>query len=517
MKKIHPFIIIPACAVVLLTGGVALFSQTVKDIMMNKRGVELGESNRLDEAIREFDKAIDLRDKATAKVYHNKGFALEQKDDLQGAIKNYEEAWKRNPRQIVTGERLGFSYYRIEDYDRAVLMGEAVLRIDPQNKEIPRWLPDAYRKRVEKRQDALKDEQRRKDDEIMRKLDEKDREKAEQMREKEKDWVFYFALDGMFRSGLFYGHKSHMMGLYNTSPHGFRVLTDRGLVVDVPVSLTMKIKPVPVFEIDLKAEKPWLGGQMPNFIVQAESVEFLFHIKTVTFGAGFMVNHYDSNAAFYRRYKLWDPKVGIIGGYRKDDVDLKLTWYPRMLWMDPSSSTGKTLDTGRLRIDYEWRVKSFIKIYALIDARDYYVFCHSLDWRVFYASLWQHSENVADYWGVYDIGLGVSFIDLVYRADDIKFNLSFDWTERFYLRSLEKEAPYTLAPNGQGWFGLDLRKWSKGKPFSGFHGISQVLGLRFDEQLSKNFFMYQKIILELADQNAEHHEFNFLAGMGFKI
>ena len=121
MKKQSIFIAM-ACLMLVIAGGALLVTWAeTTDIKQNTRGVELGETNRLDEAIQEFDKAIEFRDKAAAKVYHNKGFALEQKGDLPGAIKNYEEAWKRNPRQILTGERLGYSYYMSADYERATV------------------------------------------------------------------------------------------------------------------------------------------------------------------------------------------------------------------------------------------------------------------------------------------------------------------------------------------------------------------------------------------------------------
>lgn len=502
---------------VLLTAGAAIFSQTKNDIMLNRRGVELGEANRLDEAIKEFDKVIEARDHAAARAYHNKGYALEKKGELADAIKHYEEAWKRNPGQIVTGQRLGFGYYTTGDYERAVDVGEAVLKLDPEDKEVPRWLSDAYKKRMEKRQEELLAEEQRKLDEERRKAEELDRKKLEMKKERDKSQFFEMAIDAMLRTGLYYGKRQRSNGLYYTTNRKFRVITEKGLIVDIPETIYMKFTPIPLISIELMAEKPWLGGGMPNFIEQSEKLELTFNFKRFVIGTGAWFNHYDGDAAFYRRYKLFDAKVGFIVGYKKKKVEARFTWYPRMLIMDPRSSTGKTLDTGSFRIDYAYQMKSFIKIYALIYARDYYVFCHSFDWRVFYASYYHYSRHIASYWGVYDLGLGINLSDLIYRADDTKFSVSIEWLQRFYLRDLENINPYTLAPNGQGWFGLNLKKFTKGAPFSGFHAISQVIGLRFDEQITKHFFMYQKAILELGDQNAQRHEFNLQIGMGVKI
>lgn len=483
-------------ALVIGAGSAALFSQENINDIMNNAGVRLGEQNRLDEAIEQFDKAIDFREKAAAKAYHNKGYALEKKGDLKEAIRYYEAAWKWNPKQVPTGERLGYGQYKTENFDRAIEVGEAVMRLDPRNTQVPVWLADAYRRRGDKKKGA---------------------DTAAPAAEKPR--VFYLSIDAMARMGLYYGAKSHYGGLYHTNLHGFRYVPDPGLVTSIPYTIFISITPVPLIQIDLTVENPWLGGVTPpGLVVQTEKAEFLFNIKNFTLGAGAMVNHYDDGVAFYKRYKLTDVKVGFIFGYRKDDIEAKITWYPRMLVMDPRSSTGKTFDVGSLRIDYAYQAFPDIKLYGLFHFRDYYVFCHSFDWRVFYASYYRYSEDIASYWGVYDMGLGLTFNNLARHADGTElFSLSVEWLERFYLRDLNNDAPYTLAPNGQGWFGLNLKKFTKGRPFSGFWALSQVLSLRLDEQLTRNFFMYQKIIAELADQDSEHHEFNLQIGMGFKI
>jgi tetratricopeptide (TPR) repeat protein len=486
MKKCKT-VIITACAMIMSAAGTIVFSQeTIDDIIINNRGVKYGESNRLDEAIQEFDRAIEMRNKGSAKAYHNKGYALEKKGNLPEAIKNYEEAWTRNPKQIVTGERLGHAYYQTKDYDRAVTVGEAVMKLDPKNKNVPPWLEDAYKKRGGVAETPP---------------------------------VFLLSLEAMGRMGQFYGTKSHYYGLYYTSPHGLRYVPDDGLIVSVPYTIFMQIAPVPLFQMNFTVENPWLGALNPGGLaVQQEKGEFVFNIKNVSFGAGLMVTHYNSRAAFYRRYNLTDYKVGFIFGYKKDKVEGKITWYPRMLIMDPRSSTGKTLDVGSLRLDYSYEVFPAVRLHVLFNFRDYYVFCHSLDWRVFYATFYRKCQDLASYWGLYDMGFGLTFHDLVKRADGAElFSVTFEWLERFYLRDLNHTNPYTLAPNGQGWFGLNLGKFAKGKPFSGFSALSQVLSLRFDEKFTRNFFMYQKLIAELADQNSEHHEFNLQLGMGIKF
>jgi len=532
--KMNKLMTAAVCIALVFEAGSRIFSQVGKDI--NKQGVELGEKNRLDEAIRQFDKVIELRDNEAARVYHNKAYALEKKGRLREAIKYYEEALKRNPKQVLSGQRLGFAYYQTLEFEKAVAVGEAVLKLEPGNKEVPRWLPDAKMKLAEKRREELLAEQNRKK-EAQKKAPVTEEKKPERKEEKEHRQIFYSSIDAMLRTGLFYGKHYHMGDLYYTTPHGYRALSDDGLIVNTPYTIFFNVTPLPLLELNVTIENPFLGGLSPSgLVVQTEILESVFHIKKATIGAGFMFNHYNSNSAFYRKYMLWDYKAGIIAGYQENGVDVKFTWYPRVLIMDPATSTGKSLDVGMLKMDWSYQLSSNLKLYGMIHTRDYYVYNHSKDIYVamyfardfyiwaqpkdlsaLYAYYLTKSEHVSDYWGVYDLGIGVTLHNLLNRTDEIQLSASIEWIERFYLRNLMNKNPYTLAPNGQGWFGLNLGKFTKGKPFSGFHALSQVIGVRFEEQLTKNFFMYQKIILELADQNAEHHEFNLQIGTGVKF
>lgn len=115
----------------------------------NRLGVELGKKKKYDEAVKEFNRAIKVYDKDSAMTYHNKGWAHELQGNTAEAIKNYKEALHRNERQVVTGEKLGFLYYKSGDYINAVKVGEHVLRIDPNNKIVPKWLTDAYSKKLQ--------------------------------------------------------------------------------------------------------------------------------------------------------------------------------------------------------------------------------------------------------------------------------------------------------------------------------------------------------------------------------
>ncbi len=138
---------ITVCTTLLLCAAVATASDNAK--RYNRQGVELGKQKKYNEAIKEFDRAIKKYDKNSAMTYHNRAWAFELQGNTTAAIKNYEEALRRNPVQVVTGEKLGFLYYKSGNYIAAVRVGEHVLKVDPNNKAVPKWLTDAYKKKLE--------------------------------------------------------------------------------------------------------------------------------------------------------------------------------------------------------------------------------------------------------------------------------------------------------------------------------------------------------------------------------
>jgi tetratricopeptide (TPR) repeat protein len=116
---------------------------------INREGALMGEKKQYKEAIEQFDRAIEIYDKESARAYYNRGWAYELNGNIDKAIPDYEEALRRNPYQVISGEKLGYIYYKKGDYENAIRVGEIVLKYDPENEEVPKWLPDAYVKRMQ--------------------------------------------------------------------------------------------------------------------------------------------------------------------------------------------------------------------------------------------------------------------------------------------------------------------------------------------------------------------------------
>lgn len=458
-----------------------------EEAVINKQGIELGEKKQFDKAIKQFDKAIQKVDNAASRLYHNKAWSQQGKGDIENAMKNYEEALRRNPRQIPSGENLGYLYYQAKDYDNAVRIGEQVLQYDPDNREVKKWLPDAYLKRLEQRR-LLEQEQRNKEleEERQRQLA---RLKEELDKQKKETRLILVTLDFMIRTGYYFNDKR------------YKVEADIGALGNIPETIYISFTPTPSWEIDLTAENPFLGALTPTgIVIQTETIEGLFKLDNFMLGLGVTFTQYRSDAAFYTTHRLWDVKAGIIFGYRKDDVEMRFTFYPRLIPYDGPNLSGTSLDIAMLKIDYTYYLSPRFKFYSLMHFKDFFVFNHTL--------------GESDYWGVYDIGFGATLgrISRTNNIRDIAFSLEF--ILRFYLRNLENGDPYTRGPNGQGYFGLSTKKWLKGDVFPGYRALNYVFGFRFDEEISDHLFLYQKFIVELCDLEEDHHEFNFQFGLG---
>ena len=457
---------------------------------IHRHGIELGKKKLYNDAAREFDRAIDIHNQKSAMIYHNKGWILELQGDLKGAIENYAKAVERYPKQIQSGEALGFLYYKTGDYANAVATGELVITIAPGNKKVPVWLPDAYIKKLQKEQELLA-EKKKKEEEDKKAKEEQDRLNNEKRNKEARILVATF--DCMVRTGYYPGEGK-----------GFAYISDPG-IVDIPETFFLKVTPTLQWEFDLILENPYLGALSPNLLVHREIFEGVYKLGDYLLGIGGMFNHYSGSLSFNKDLSLWDFKVGFLFGMKEEKWEMKFTYYPRFLPSDSAQSTEETLDVDAMRLNYLYKVDSSLEYYSIMSAEHYYLF--------------NHNTEVSDFWGICQVGLGVTLGNMGEMANTVNLRFTVEYVQRFYLRDLGNTNPYGTF-NGQGFLGLNLDKWLKGNPFSGFRGSSSVLTLKVDEQINNYLFLYQAFICEISelDDDAEnHHEFNLKIGVGVTL
>ena len=454
----------------------------------SSKGVELGQQKKYDEALLEFEKSLKSYNADSAKVYHNKGWVLELKGDDQAAIAAYEEAVKRNPVQVPSLERVGYLYFKTGRYEEAVQTGEHVISLDPKNKEVMKWLPEAYRMKLQKQQEkpAVKKNENKKQEEKI----------ADKKEEKKPPRIVYATLDFMIRTAYYFRDSEEKKG--------YTYKTTSGLYANVPEMLHVNVTPNKLLEIDLEAGNPYLGALSPNLVVHTEKLEAIAHLGKYSLGLGGLGNHYRSSFAYVyldqKNRTRHDYKAGLIFGFKEEDVSLLFRLYPRALPHDGSSSTGKTFDTDYAGFDYKYYLDKLLTFYSWMSVKDYYFFDHDVE--------------ISNYWGVYELGFGVllgKYKNFVKWLDYI--SISLDLTERFYMMDLNNDEPYKFA-NGQGWFGANGDKWFKGDPFSGYRAAGHVLTLKVEEGIIKHLFVYQAVMAEMVNRREDHNEFNFILGIG---
>ena len=472
-----------------------LYSQNAIDPKKtSERGVEFGQQKRYDEALKEFDKAIDSYNTSSSKTYHNKGWVYELKGDIPNAISNYEEALRRNPDQIPTLERVGYLYFQTGKFEEAVTAGEHVISLDPKNMEVIKWLPEAYAMRLKKQREALIAKQEEKQEE-KKKEDQKTEAKEEKKEEPHR--VFYATFDSMIRTGYYFRDSE--------KDKGYHYIKTPGFYFDFPEMLRLNATPSRITEFDLEAGRPYLGALSPNLVMHTEKLEATANLGKYSLGIGGLLNHYSGSFAYGdgKDRTLHDYKTGFIFGYEDDEVAMLFKLYPRLLPKDTSGSSGKTLDTDYLLLDYKYKIDKILNFYSWFSAKDYYYF--------------DHEAEISNYWGVYEFGLGIAVEKYRNISQYISYlSVSLDYTERFYMRDLNNDQPYKFA-NGQGWFGANADKWFKGDPFSGYRASGQVISLKVEEGITDNFFLYQKISVELVSRKESHDEYNILLGLGVSI
>lgn len=455
---------------------------------LTKKGVEYSDKKMYNEAIKEFKKAIEFYDLNSAKSYHNMGWVLELKGELSEAIKHYEEAARRNPVQIHTQERLGYLYFKTGDYEKAVAAGEYVLKLQPQNKEVVQWLPEAYRMRELKRQELLarqrEEEENKKREEALLKaaLQKKDEEERKPTR------LIHATAEAMLRLGYYFNGKV------------VAFVPSYGFYSNFPEMIDVNVTPTTDLELDLKFGNPYLGAVAPNLVSHTERLQAIYRLNGLSIGAGVMGNHYRDNFNFGGTRTLHDVKCGIIIGHQKEKSKFLLTIYPRYLpYYDGRHSTGKTMDVDYFELRSETVMDKSFSYYVLLSANDYFFY--------------DHRERISNYWGVYNLCFGIVLSKFHSMTKKKIFTLTIEYAERFYFRDLNNGDPYRIF-NGQGWAGIDTRTWFRGNPVPGYYTQGHALSLRVDEFLGSNIILYQKFMLEMAGERGDHNEFCLLLGAG---
>jgi tetratricopeptide (TPR) repeat protein len=444
-------------------------------------------------------KAAALQDAQSARVFHNRGWLMELQGNIPGALENYKEAVRRNPNIADSYERIGFWYYKAGKFADAVTMGEKVIKIDPANQDVKKWIADAYRKKMERpgtgSEPILAEE---KPSPIVANQEKKPEVKPEDLTEKSKEEkkeqkpvILSASLDLTARSGYYYARSK------------FKYVKSEGALMNIPYTFDMYFKPLPGSDtrFAFTTGNPYLGAGMPNVQSQFERTEAVFSFGPFGIGMGVLISHYNNDFNYDEKKFMTDVKVGPILELSSKESIFSLRAYPRFipLFYDKKTATGKTMDALFYEIKYRYILDEAFSYFSRITAQDFLFF--------------DNDAKYSNYWGYYDVTIGLSLGDkTAFMGRDV--NISIEFGKRIYLEKLNTTNPYTPF-NGCGYFGFD-RKKSDGY-FSGYKATSNILILSANQTITDNIFIYQKLHIEFVDRHNDHHEYALTLGVGGKI
>ncbi|MFW6365736.1 MAG: tetratricopeptide repeat protein [Spirochaetota bacterium] len=429
---------------------------------LNRMGVEMIQSGEYDKAMEHFENALRKADVNAARVYHNIGVSYEKQGRLEEAARNYDEAVRRNPKQIQSFERGGRVHFQLKQYSRAVQLGKAGMQLDPVNREIPRWLESAYdRAYAEEKTELLPSSG---------KLD--------------------YPPPWTFRMGV----ESGVIGALNTDPYGLSLAGNEGFLVDITSKVHAEYIHDNRWGGRIVLGNPYYGALLPDTVSLMERAEGYYLKDNFYIGGGVLVSHYSGSRYFGTNKTLTDFKLGFMYGYHGEKNKVDLYFYPKFLPSDSKYGDDYTMDVSVF--DISW-VRAYDRRFDLYGA-------FSINEFFFY----NNKAGRSHYDGTYDLSGGC----ILNNRYDSLFTVYLYLTERVYMQNYDNEKPYESL-NGQGLFGLDAGNWFLGDPFSGIRSFSHVLNARFEHNITPNWKVYEQIGIEYCGSGAKRHDLTAWIGI----
>jgi superkiller protein 3 len=121
-----------ALAIGLLVAGTAALAANNEAIKRNNFGAELVKQGRLEEAVTEFQSAIQS-DARYAAAHANLAYTYDRLGRADEAIAAYKETVALDPKNAIAFNNLGVLYTKKESYDEAIQTFEQGLKADPSN------------------------------------------------------------------------------------------------------------------------------------------------------------------------------------------------------------------------------------------------------------------------------------------------------------------------------------------------------------------------------------------------
>lgn len=470
-----------------------LFAETTDSSVseLNRKGIALSEKGLYEEAIPFFKMAVEKEDTKGANSWHNLGFAYEKMGDRKKAIECYQKTLERNPNLEPTLQNLSRMEFLEMNFAKSIIHGEKALKINPRNKEVPRWLPTAYAKAAEKRLFDLKHGTKEKTPESTEK--------------KEKDYVTVSDQKEIIKVGLradavFYFIKdSSALALYTQSGP---TRTPANFYTDIQIN--------DMFQVKVDIGNPYFGIMQPTFMAGRQTVDYIIHHEVFFWGLGAQFTQIDlRNRSIPERgkylenteyYDLNDTKFGFEVGSKGKSRLFRLRVFSSYLFRDRSSAPVQNrFDTSNFLLEFRTRLKLFEKenkdsVFSSIPP-EFYAQVKSDEIYLTEYKRPSDNSNRSHWFGTYDILIGMEFGDLNKKFNKTPFTIGFEFAERLYFFDVNNSDVFGVG-NSQGFFGLNVHSAVKGDSFPSFRSNSHVFSIFSRQRIFEHWVFSQRVTLE---------------------
>lgn len=476
---------------------------------LNWEGIDFSNDTRYLEATERFQKAITLDDTRSARSYHNIAYTYELAGDRNRALENYQKAVARNPQQVISWQSLGRTQYQMGLYKDAVFSGETVLRLDPRNQPVQKWLPDAYAKLAEQkiydaRNDLTGDAQTNPNCEARPEV---------------------IGEVGFFASAI---------GAIDKQATAFSMYRTAG-VATTPAGAYAEFNPLRELTFRLNGQTPYFGILQPAFYAGSQKIEMQYNFRYLFFGAGILFSQLnvensrvpgqDTSYIENTEYTtLSDTKFGLFLGGRDDLSFFILRIYPRYLFRDATADP-KSNAFDVAKIDLEYRRNLRLGLGSAIDEKQpvskgpFTDIILKVGIDEVYITEYKPvtgTDAVGHYFGTYDFSIGMEFGKLQREFDKTATTWGFLLTQRLYFQNT-KNGNLTAFGNGQGYFGLNTSGATTGNAFSSYRNSSYLVTLFASQLFKGRYVMREQIFFEATPGSERNHAIGAMLSFGVRF
>ncbi|MDH4263714.1 MAG: tetratricopeptide repeat protein [Spirochaetia bacterium] len=464
---------------------------------LNAEAVDEINLGKHDPAISKFKNVVTLQDKNAAMLYNNLAYTYVLKGDYTNALEFFQKAVDRDPTLITAIANLGKMNYIQGNYQDAITYGEKTLTLDPQNKNVQEWLPDAYKKIADKKIFDLKNEQKQEPDNLTVK-------KPDSLLE----------INGIYELSI-----TKLM----LTPHHHAANN----VFTLPAGLMTDIWASPEVEIVGEFKTPGPGLYIPYFITSEENISFNLHNKKFFYGMGiyfsqadFSYNRIDGHGVFIHNLtaaKSNDTKLGLSFGFKQEFSSFLFYTYPRYLFQDMLTGPQKIeYDRSLTKIEYRMTLPEDTKR-PLIPLRiELGIGFKTNEFFITEYNTSPSNTTFGHYFGTYDLYLDFTFGKVQPVFDKTPMQFGFILVSRSYFQGFDETSSSNIFGFGQGFFGFDWRSiFLKAGPFPTYNQTSYLIEVYSRQMFLTQLVVMEKTGVELTGVNAPYNGFYLATSVAY--